>query len=62
MSYRGDIGVILENRGFEPFDVHQGDKIAQFVLQEVPIIEWIPVESLDETARGENGYNSTGIQ
>ncbi len=61
-SYRGDIGIILENRGTEPFDVHQGDKIAQLVLQEVPIIEWVPVESLDETARGENGYCSTGIQ
>ena len=61
-SYRGDIGIILENRGFEPFEVYKGDKIAQLVLQEVPIIEWIPVESLDETARGENGYNSTGLK
>lgn len=61
-SYRGDIGIILENRGTEPFEVRQGDKIAQLVLQEVPIIEWVPVESLDETARGEGGFNSTGIQ
>lgn len=61
-SYRGDIGIILENRGIEPFDIYQGNKIAQLVLQEVPIIEWVPVESLDETTRGENGYNSTGIQ
>lgn len=62
MSYRGDIGIILTNTGTEPFDVHQGDKICQLVLQEVPIIEWVPVESLDETARGEGGFNSTGVQ
>lgn len=61
-SYRGDIGIILENRGFEPFDVHHGDRIAQLVLKEVPIIEWVPVESLDKTARGEGSYCSTGIQ
>lgn len=61
-SYRGEIGIILENRGTKPFDVHQGDKICQLVLKEVPIIEWVPVESLDETARGEGGFNSTGVQ
>lgn len=61
-SYRGDIGIILENRGFEPFEVHQGDKIAQLVLQEVPIIEWVPVESLDETERGDGGFGHTGVQ
>lgn len=61
-SYRGEIGIILENRGTEPFDVHQGDKICQLVLKEVPIIEWVPVESLDETARGEGGFNSTGVR
>lgn len=60
--YRGEIGIILENRGTEPFDVRQGDKICQLVLKEVPIIEWVPVESLDETARGGNGYMSTGLQ
>ena len=59
-SYRGDIGIILENRGTEPFDVCQGDRIAQLVLQEVPIIEWVPVESLDETERGEGGFGHTG--
>lgn len=61
-SYRGDIGVILENRGFEPFEVYQGDKIAQLVLQKVPIIKWVPVESLDETERGDGGFGHTGIQ
>lgn len=62
MSYRGDIGVILENRGMEPFKVYPGDRIAQLVLQKVPIIEWVSVENLDETARGEGGFNSTGTK
>lgn len=62
MSYRGDIGVILENRGTEPFKIYPGDRIAQLVLQKVSIIEWVSVENLDETARGERGFNSTGIK
>lgn len=61
-SYRGDIGIVITNSGTEPFDVHQGDRIAQLVLKEVPIIEWVPVDSLDETARGEGGFTSTGVK
>lgn len=61
-SYRGEIGIIITNTGTEPFDVHQGDRICQLVLQEVPQIEWVPVEVLDETKRGEGAFTSTGIQ
>lgn len=61
-SYRGDIGVILTNTGTEQFIVHQGDRIAQLVLMQVPKIEWVPVETLDETERGEGGFGHTDIQ
>lgn len=60
-SYTGDIGVILTNTGSEPFDVHQGDRIAQLVLMQVPKIKWNLVESLDETERGEGGFGHSGI-
>lgn len=60
--YRGEIGIIIENRGTEPFEVRQGDKIAQLVLKEVPIIEWVEVEELDQTKRGDGAYNSTGLK
>lgn len=59
-SYRGDVGVILTNTGTESFTVEQGDRIAQLVLQQVPKIEWVPVEALDKTERGEGGFGHTG--
>lgn len=60
-SYRGDVGVILTNTGSEDFVVNDGDRIAQLVLQQVPKIEWVPVETLDETDRGEGGFGHTGV-
>ena len=47
--------------GTEPFEVRQGDKIAQAVLVKVEQIEWEPVEFLDETDRNLGGFGSTGV-
>lgn len=60
-SYTGDIGVILYNSGSEDFIVNDGDRIAQLVLQKVSKIDWVPVETLDETVRGEGGFGHTGV-
>lgn len=62
MSYRGDIGVILCNVSNVPVVIEAGERIAQLVLAKVETCEWEPVDSLDETVRGENGYNSTGTR
>lgn len=59
-SYRGDVGVIFTNTGTESFTIEQGERIAQLVLQQVPKIEWVPVEALDKTDRGEGAYGHTG--
>lgn len=61
-DYRGDIGVILINHGTEPFEVHQGDRIAQLVIVKVEQATWNPVDSLDETDRGAGGFGSTNIK
>lgn len=60
-SYTGDIGVILYNSGSEDFIIEHGDRIAQLVLMQVPKIKWVPVETLDETERGEGGFGHTGV-
>lgn len=60
-SYRSSYGVILFNAGTEPFEVRQGDKIAQAVLVKVEHVEWESVETLDETDRGLGGFGSTGV-
>lgn len=48
------------NQGTEPFEVRQGDRIAQAVLAKVEQIEWEEVEELDSTDRGLGGFGHTG--
>ena len=60
-GYTGEICVILCNLSEEPFEIKQGDKIAQAVLNKIEHIEWNVVDSLEETDRGEKGFGSTGI-
>ncbi len=59
-DYRGELKVILINHGTEPFEIRRGDRVAQLVLAPVIQASWLPVEELDETARGEGGFGSTG--
>ena len=59
-DYRGELKVILINHGSEAFEIRRGDRIAQLVLAPVTQASWLEVEELDETARGEGGFGSTG--
>lgn len=60
-DYRGEVNVLLFNHGNKPFRVNRGDRIAQLLIvpaygQTVVVVdefEW-------KTARGENGFGSTG--
>ena len=59
-DYRGEIGIILVNLSNEPFVVNDGDRIAQMVIARHERVEWVAVESLDETQRGAGGFGHTG--
>lgn len=59
-DYRGELGVILVNLSNEPFTVNDGERIAQLVVARYEVVEWAPVEVLDETERGEGGFGHTG--
>jgi len=59
-DYRGELKVILINHGSEPFEIRRGDRVAQLVLAPVTQASWLEVNELDETARGEGGFGSTG--
>lgn len=64
-DYRNQIGVILINTSNEEFYVEPGDRIAQIVLNQVPQINWVPVDSqeaLSSTDRGLGGFGSTNIK
>lgn len=58
--YRGEIGVIVDNIGNLSVKIEKGQKIAQLVLAETPMMEFTVVEDISETDRNENGFGSTG--
>jgi dUTP pyrophosphatase len=59
-DYRGEVKVILANLGAEPFEIARGERIAQLVPAAVQRARFDEVDTLDETARGEGGFGSTG--
>ncbi|NMO21953.1 dUTP diphosphatase [Pyxidicoccus fallax] len=59
-DYRGEVQVILVNLSSEPFTLRRGDRVAQLVVAPVTAVELREVEVLDVTARGANGFGSTG--
>ena len=61
-DYRGEIGVLLINLSQDAFIVNDGDRIAQIVITRHEQGEFVPVETLNETERGEGGYGHTGVK
>ena len=59
-DYRGEIKVILINLSHQSFVVNPGERIAQMVIAAHEKVEFNVVDKLDETARGEGGFGSTG--
>jgi dUTP pyrophosphatase len=59
-GYRGEVKVVMINLSHEPFVINSGMKIAQMLIQPISKVDVIEVEDLDETARGEGGFGSTG--
>ena len=60
-DYRGEIGVIMVNLSDTPFNIADGDRIAQLVIARYEQAEWEAVEALDSTERGDGGFGHTGI-
>jgi dUTP pyrophosphatase len=59
-DYRGEIGVIVQNGGDQPFDIVRGERIAQLVVAPVAQARFNRVAELAESSRGEAGFGSTG--
>jgi dUTP pyrophosphatase len=59
--YRGEVKVVLVNTDpAAPYQVHRGDRIAQLVVQQVEMVEWVEVDYLGATQRSAEGFGSTG--
>jgi deoxyuridine 5'-triphosphate nucleotidohydrolase len=59
-SYTGNVGVIMCNMSDTPFDVIQGSKICQLILEQIRKVEILEVDTLMETERGDKGFGSSG--
>ena len=61
-NYRGEVKVILVNLDSEQeFVIERGDRIAQLVILETPIVTLEESGELPETPRGTGGFGSSGV-
>jgi len=61
-GYRGDLFAIVRNISDQPIEVQPNERIAQLIVMPLAPEEllWVKVRTLQESARGENGFGSTG--
>lgn len=61
-DYTGEVCILIINLSTEPFIIHNGDRIAQMIINKYEKSEWDEVEILSETERNSGGFSSTGIK
>lgn len=60
--YRGELKVIAVNLDAnEAIHISKGERVAQLVIQRVPVVSLMEVGELDETDRGTGGFGSSGV-
>jgi dUTP pyrophosphatase len=59
-GYRGEVKTIMINLGDRTFKITKGMRISQLAIRPVPEVEFIEVDELSDTERGEDGFGSTG--
>ena len=61
-DYRGNVIIPLHNDSNELVTIEPHERVAQLIVQKYEPIEFVEVEDLDETERGEGGFGSTGTK
>ena len=59
-GYRGEVKVCLFHSGATIFDINEGDRIAQILIQKISDCKMVGVDSLDGSDRGDGGFGSSG--
>lgn len=59
-DYRGEVKVAVHNDLNYPFVIHNGDKIAQLIIQPCLDAEFNESDIITDTERGDGGFGSTG--
>lgn len=67
MGYRGEIMISFKFRDHDAKSIHQlvkpyeiGQRVAQMIIMPYPHVDFVEVDELSESDRGEGGYGSTG--
>ena len=61
-DYRGEIGIIVVNFSNNMITIEDGERICQMVINKVEQAEWIEVNELSDSERGDGGFGHTGKQ
>jgi len=61
-DYRGEVMVALHNHTNEDKSIDAHERIAQMVIMPFAAANFIEVDELSETVRGEGGFGSTGLK
>lgn len=61
-DYTGEVCVMLWNLGEEDFTINPGERIAQMIVSKYEQVDWVPVEELEKTERGDGGFGHTGVK
>ncbi|RFU76206.1 dutp pyrophosphatase [Trichoderma arundinaceum] len=59
-DYRGPVKILLFNHAETDYEIKEGDRVAQLVLERIVTPEVVEVEELEESVRGVGGFGSTG--
>ena len=59
-DYRGELKIIMVNLSKDEYTINPQERIGQLVLNKVAQMEFVEVDSLDETERGAGGFGHTG--
>ena len=60
-GYIGDVGIILQNLGDDPFYIEKGDRIAQLIFVKMQDVQFVTATNLESNDRGANGFGSSGV-
>ena len=61
-DFRGEVSANVINDSDYCFTVYPSDRICQLAIREVPKVNFIVVNELSETERGEKGFGSSGMR
>lgn len=61
-DYRGELMVALHNHGAEAQTIDHGERVAQFMIVPYLTAQYVEVDELSDTVRGEGGFGSTGTK